>query len=66
MSKKLTDQLREAIRESGMSGYAICKELGIQRSALSRFLNGERGLSMENLDAIGELLKLRITKTKGG
>ena len=57
----LTDQLRKAIDESGMTRYRIAQETGINESHLSKFYRGERGLSMESLDAIGELLDLQIT-----
>ena len=65
MAKKraslLTDQLRQAIDDSGLTRYRIAKETGISESALSQFYNGHRGLSMDALNAIGEYLQLRIT-----
>jgi integrase len=57
---RITEQLRKAIRNSGLSGYRICKLTGIDKSALSRFTSGERGLSMENMDAIATLLKVKL------
>src|SRR5213594_809483 len=57
---KLTDQLRRAIINSGLTRYQIAKETGIDESALSRFYYGERGLSMEALNALGECLELEI------
>lgn len=63
----LTEQLRRVIRDSGQSQYAICKALGIQFATLSRFLSGERGLSMEALDKLGQHLDLELKQrpTKG-
>ncbi len=64
MSEKsvpLTEQLRRAIAESGLSRYRIAKETGISESTLSQFHRGHRGLSMHAIDAIGALLDLRIT-----
>jgi transcriptional regulator with XRE-family HTH domain len=65
MAKKrtnlLTDQLRQAIDDSGLTRYRIAKETGISESALAQFYNGHRGLSMEALNALGEYLQLRIT-----
>jgi transcriptional regulator with XRE-family HTH domain len=58
---QLTDQLRKAIADSGLTRYQIAKETGIDESALAKFYNGKRGLSMEALDALGECLKLTIT-----
>ncbi|MHB1035095.1 MAG: helix-turn-helix domain-containing protein [Pirellulales bacterium] len=65
MSKKriklLTDQLRQAIDDSGLTRYRIAKETGISESALAQFYNGHRGLSMQALNALGQYLELTIT-----
>ena len=60
-SKKLTDQVRQAIDDSGLTRYRIAKETGIDESTLAKFYNGHRGLSMEALNALGECLQLTIT-----
>jgi transcriptional regulator with XRE-family HTH domain len=60
-SKPLTDQLRQAIDESGLTRYQIAKATGIDESALAKFYNGHRGLSMGALNALGEFLQLTIT-----
>jgi hypothetical protein len=57
---KLTDQLRQAIDDSGLTRYEIAKQTGIDESALAKFYNGHRGLSMEALNALGEFLQLTI------
>ena len=57
----LTDQLRQAIEDSGLTRYRIMKETGISESTLSQFYRGQRGLSMEALNALGECLQLSIT-----
>jgi transcriptional regulator with XRE-family HTH domain len=65
MAKKrshlLTDQLRQAIDDSGLTRYQIAKATGIDESALAKFYNGRRGLSMGALNALGEFLQLTIT-----
>jgi transcriptional regulator with XRE-family HTH domain len=60
MAKSLTDQLRKAIDDSGLTRYQIAKETGIDESALAKFYNGHRGLSMEALNSLGEFLQLKI------
>jgi transcriptional regulator with XRE-family HTH domain len=60
-TKLLTDQLRQAIDDSGLTRYQIAKATGIDESALAKFYNGRRGLSMQALNALGEFLELRIT-----
>jgi transcriptional regulator with XRE-family HTH domain len=57
----LTDQLRKAIDDSNLTRYQIAKATGIDESALAKFYNGHRGLSMDALNALGEFLQLTIT-----
>lgn len=59
-TKLLTDQLRQAINQSGLTRYQIAKATGIDESALAKFYNGHRGLSMEAMNALGEFLELTI------
>jgi transcriptional regulator with XRE-family HTH domain len=60
-SNLLTDQLRQVIDDSGLTRYQIAKATGIDESALAKFYNGHRGLSMDALNALGEFLQLTIT-----
>lgn len=64
MAKKhgstLTDQIRNAIDQSGLTRYRISQETGISEATLSKFYLGQRGLSMEALNALGECLQLTI------
>jgi len=59
-TKPLTDQLRQAIDDSGVTRYRIAQETGVSETALSLFYNGHRGLSMKNMNALGKYLNLRI------
>jgi len=69
-SNNLTDQLRAAVAGSGRSLGDLARATGIDKSALSRFINGQRGVSMQALDALGRCLGLQIvaneTQTKEG
>lgn len=58
--EKLSDQLRQAIADSGMSRYRIAQDTGIDESALAKFFNGQRGLSLASLDALVEYLDLEV------
>ena len=64
--KRLTfsDELRRAVDDCGRSRYRICRELGIAESTLSRFMSGERGLTMKCLDRLAELLDLHVAAGK--
>ena len=59
--KKLTDQIRQAIDDSGLTRYRIALDTGIDESALAKFYNRKRGLSLDNLDLLCGYLGLRIT-----
>lgn len=67
-TKTFSDEVREAIRNSGLTRYRICKEIGLAESAMSKFFAGEGGLSMEVLDKIAPLIGMHIStdaKRKG-
>ena len=55
-----SDELRRAVDACGLSRYRIAKTLGIAESTLSRFMSGERGLTMKCLDRLAELLDLHV------
>jgi transcriptional regulator with XRE-family HTH domain len=59
-SNLVSDQLRQAIDDSGVTRYRIAQETGISETALALFYNGQRGLSMKALNALGEFLQLKI------
>ena len=56
----LSDELRQAIERSDVSRYSIWQQTGIDQGSLSKFMDGERGLSIESIDTIAELLGLHI------
>jgi len=59
--ERLSDQLRRIIAESGLSRYELARRSGVEQSALSRFVNGQRGLTTESLDRLAEALGLELT-----
>ena len=62
MSKRsFTDQMRQAIRDSGLSQYAIWKACGIDKGNLSRFMKGQGGLGLELLDRIASLIGMTVS-----
>lgn len=56
----LTEQLREAVRQSDKSRYRISIETGIPQSVLSRFVHGQSGLGVENIDLLCECIGARL------
>ena len=61
MANKLSDQLRKAIHDSELSRYRLAKMTAIDESALAKFCNGTRGLSLDAIDRLAAALKLRLT-----
>lgn len=62
--KPLSEQLKDAILNADVSRYRIAQETGLTEAALSRFVNGVAGLSLDSVDKIGEYLVLEITTRK--
>lgn len=56
----IIDELRRAIRDSGESEYAIGRATGVSQSILSRFVNGERGISLETAAKLASYLELEL------
>jgi DNA transposition AAA+ family ATPase len=56
----LSDELRQAIERSGVSRYSIWQQTGIDQGSLSKFMDGERGLGIESIDKLADLLGLHI------
>ena len=63
MSKKritMNEQVRRAIRQSGVSRYAILKACGLDVRGLSPFMKGKRGLNLKTVDALADVLGLTL------
>jgi transcriptional regulator with XRE-family HTH domain len=67
--QKVTGQLRAAVDADPRSRYELANLVGMQQSAMSRFMSGERGLSIEALESLCEVLGLELrpvdSKRKG-
>ncbi len=58
----MTDVLRAAIQESGLSAYRISKDTGLVVTSIIRFTNGETSLRLDKADALAEYFGLELTK----
>ena len=58
--KNVIDQLRKVIVDSGESQLSISEATGINQGNLSKFLNGERGLSLDNFAVLCAYFKLKL------
>ena len=61
-TKKLTDQIRQAIDDSGLTRYRIAQDTGLDESTLAKFYHGTRGLSLDNLDRLCQFLGLKVVR----
>ena len=64
----LNEQLRRAIADSGLTPYRIATDADVDRSVMTRFVNGERGLTLTTASRIADYLglELRPRQRKGG
>lgn len=60
----LGEQLRDAIRESGRTVYALAQESGVDTAVIYRFVSGERGVSLETAARLAATLGIRFTKPR--
>lgn len=61
---QILDELKRRIQASGKSRYALSKQTGIEESALSRFMAGTRGLSIDSIEKLAEALDLELSLYK--
>lgn len=65
-SIKFSERLRKIILDSGIPRLQISKATGIDPAVLHRFVKGQRGLSIESIDALALFFDLKvIAKRKG-
>jgi len=63
-----TTALKAAIQTSGLSQYAIAKLTGADKGQLSRFMHGQRGLTLDSADKVlaGLGLAVRLVRVRKG
>jgi plasmid maintenance system antidote protein VapI len=60
LNLSITRKLRSAIEESGLTPYAIAKTSNLDLASISRFVNIERGLTLDSASKIAKTLMLRL------
>ena len=58
----LEDQLRRAIRRSGLSPYRVATDAEVDRSVMTRFLNGDRGITLATASRICGVLGIELRR----
>lgn len=56
----VVSDLRKAIERDGRTIYALARDSGLSPIQVSRFVNGERGLTTPAVDALCETLGLEL------
>ena len=56
----ISESLKKAIGESGLTSYEVAKRAGVSPQIITRFMRGERGLSLVVVDRIGLALRLEL------
>jgi len=64
MKLLFSEQLIHAIESSALTRYRIAKDSGVAQSTLSQFVNGNRALSLANINKVCELLDLELVPRK--
>lgn len=59
-NRTISTQLRDAIRDSGLSVRELGLQANIDDGMIHRFLAGQRGLTTSTVDKLGEVLGLRL------
>ena len=54
--------IRQAIAESGLTNYELSKISGVSESQLSRFMNGDRTLTLPTAEKIAEHIGVELKK----
>ncbi|MGD9765992.1 MAG: helix-turn-helix domain-containing protein [Candidatus Binatia bacterium] len=62
----LSEQLRNAIRESGMSLHDLSNEVGISGGILSRFMRAERSMTLETAEKLCAFFGLELSPVRKG
>ena len=60
----MTEVLKAAIDECGLTQYKIAQDTGILATSLGRFMRGETSLRLDKADVLAEYLGLELVKRK--
>lgn len=60
----MSEQLRQAIHDSGLSIYAVAKGSGASQPVVARFAAGERDIRLETADRLFAFFEMRATAPK--
>lgn len=59
-NQMVSEALRDAINERGLTAYAAAKRAGVSVDAIQRFLKEQRGLTLSTVDKLADSLGLTL------
>lgn len=60
----MNDQVKQAVEQSGLTRYRICKLSGVSQGMLSRFMNGYTDMTLATLDRIAPVIGVSLVVRK--
>ena len=60
LQNRLRVLVRERIAAGELTGTELANRAGFQQAHVSNFLNGRRGLSIESMDRVMEVMRLEV------
>ena len=58
----ITDTLKEAIRDCGLSNRKLQELSGVNRNSIARFMRGSTGLTLVQAEMLVEFFGIKLTK----
>jgi transcriptional regulator with XRE-family HTH domain len=62
---RLAQAVREAIVRSGISRYALARQVKTSESVLSRFMSNKQGITLETMERLADVLGLDLVESSG-
>lgn len=50
------NRLKDILKREGVSAYRLCKDLGLDKGQVSRFLNGKQNLALDKVERVADYL----------
>ncbi len=63
--RPISDALLQSIRSQGLTPYAVATSAGVAPSVVSRFVSGERDLTLDSADAVAAALNMELRARRG-
>ena len=63
-SLMMGNRLKNIMRREKVSAYRLCKDLGLDKGQVSRFLHGKQNLALDKVEKVADYLGYDITFVK--